>query len=355
MSIVVALLILGFLIFFHELGHFLVAKACGVGVEVFSIGFGRKILGWQHGETEYRLSMIPLGGYVKMMGESLEGSDEEAAVPQSKSFAHKSVGQRMAIVAAGPIFNFLLAIGLLALIHMNGVPRLEPVVGTVQADSPAYEAGVQAEDRIIAINGTTINWWDDIASEIHIRPGEQINLEVERRNQVLSFAVIPAEREVENIFGEPQRMGFIGITASEHVTTVRYGPVESLALGVQRTWELTSLTFQAIVKLIQRIIPADNIGGPIMIVQVASDQVEQGLNSLLFFTALISVNLAILNLLPIPILDGGHLMFYLYELIRGKAPSLKAREYASRIGMAMLLCLMFLAFYNDIRRIVTGE
>ncbi|ADU66493.1 RIP metalloprotease RseP [Desulfurispirillum indicum] len=354
MSFAVAILLLGLLIFFHELGHFLVAKACKVGVEVFSIGFGRKLLSFRHGETEYRLSMIPLGGYVKMMGESLEGADEQAAVPHEKSFAHKSVWQRMAIVAAGPLFNFLLAIVLLSLVHINGVPRLEPIIGTVQPDSAAYAAGLQPGDRIITINDMEIHFWDDITRQIHLLPGVEVRVVVERNDQLASFQITPRQRTVQNIFGEDREVGFIGITASEQTVNVRYGPLQSLGMGVVRTWELTSLTFQSIVKLIQRIIPADNIGGPIMIVQVASEQVSHGFNSVLFFAALISVNLAILNLLPIPILDGGHLMFYIYEAIRGKAPSLKAREIAARIGMALLLCLMFFAFYNDIRRIIVG-
>ncbi|WP_027390405.1 RIP metalloprotease RseP [Chrysiogenes arsenatis] len=354
MSLFAALLILGFLIFIHELGHFTVAKLCGVGVDVFSIGFGRRIWGKKFGETEYQISLIPLGGYVKMQGESLDGDDPNAPVAREKSFAHKTVWQRIAIVIAGPIANIALPIILLAAVHMNGVNHLKSVVGNVMENSAAAEAGMIAGDRIVEIEGKSVTWWDDLVNTVRERPEQQTRITVERNGTLHDLIVTPRLSQSKNIFGEETPVGLIGIASGKDVVKVHYGPLDALWLGSVKTWELVVLTVTGIVKMIQQVIPADNIGGPIMIVQVAADQVQHGMNSILFFMALISVNLGILNLLPIPILDGGHLMFYLIEALTGKRPTIRVREIATRIGMALLATLMIFAFYNDIRRLIFG-
>lgn len=354
MSMIGAIILLGMLIFIHELGHFSVAKWCGVRVEVFSIGFGRSIAGIQLGQTRYQLGLIPLGGYVKMLGESLDGPEGSGEQP-ADAYSAQSVWKRIAIVAAGPGANALLAILLLALIQINGVWKLQPVIGEVLPDTAAASVGLQQGDRILQIGQSPVAHWDDIVERVQNSPGVPLQLRIERNERLLSIEVQPDVSESTNVFGEPRQIGLLGIKPDpEQSTQVQYAPWNALANATIQTWDIAALTFQSILKIFQKVVPTDSIGGPIMIVQMASDQIEQGINPVLFFTALISINLAILNLLPIPVLDGGHLMFFLWEAITGTLPSPRVRDIAARIGISLLLALMFLAFYNDIRRLVLG-
>lgn len=343
-----AVLVLGALIFVHELGHFLVAKRAGVKVLKFSLGFGPKIIGFRRGETEYLLSAIPLGGYVKMHGEDPK---EEVADPEG-SFSTKPVGWRSLIILAGPGSNFLLAIVIFWVVFMFGVPTLATKVGEVMEGFPAHEAGVQSGDRITAIDGQPIEKWEELAAQIHKSPGRPVRLTLERGERRFDLVVAPKATRQKNVFGEEQEVGLLGIAPAEEFLTERTNPMTALGRAIYKTYDLSRLILLTFVKLIQGVVPAKTIGGPLLVAQMAGQQARQGVLNLMFFTALLSINLGILNLLPIPILDGGHLFFSLIEAVRGKPVSLQKREMAQQVGLALLVALMIFAFYNDIFRLL---
>lgn len=347
-SLLWAVLVLGGLIFIHELGHFLVAKRAGVKVLKFSLGFGPKIIGITRGETEYLLSAIPLGGYVKMHGEDPK---EEVADPE-RSFSAKSVGWRSLIILAGPGSNLLLAVAIFWVIFTIGVPTLATKVGEVMQDFPAHEAGILTGDRIKAIDGHPIEKWEELATQIHQSPGRPVRLTVERAGDQFDLVVAPKATRQKDLFGEEQEIGLLGIAPAEEFLMERTNPATAFAKAIYKTYDLSRLILLTFVKLIQGVVPAKTIGGPLLVAQMAGQQARLGILPLLFFTALLSINLAILNLLPIPILDGGHLLFSLIEAVRGKPVSLQKREMAQQVGMAMLVALMIFAFYNDIFRLL---
>ncbi len=348
-SIIAAAAVLGVLIVVHELGHFLLAKLTGVGVEKFSIGFGRKLIGRKWGETEYQLSAFPLGGFVKMVGEN-PAEEGETAPPPANSFLAKPVPQRLAVIAAGPLANLLLAVLIFAAVFMAGVPILTPVVGQVQDGYPAKEAGLLTGDVILAIDGRPIANWEDMTDIIHGHPGQPMSVKVRRGGGEKEFPVTPRRTSVKNIFGEDTPVGLIGISPSGETVTRRFGPIEASGMAVARTWEIIKLTFIGIAKIFQRVVPADTIGGPLMIVQMAGETAKMGLLNLVFLVAFLSINLGVFNLLPIPILDGGHIFFFLVEAVRGKPISLKKREIIQQIGLVILISIFLFASYNDIMR-----
>jgi len=352
-SILSAIVVLGVLIFVHELGHFLFAKLFGVGVEKFSLGFGPKLAGFRRGETEYLLSAFPLGGYVKMIGES-----EEAEVPEEdrqRSFMAKTPLQRIAIVTAGPGFNLLFAWLLFILLYLIGVPAATSKVGEVMKDKPAARAGVLAGDVVTAVNGAEIKRWEELASRIAESKGQPLDLTVLREGKSLSFRITPESRTAKNLLGDTVTTPVIGVVAAGETVIDRFGPLDALAKGTVQTGNVIRITALSLVRIIERAIPLDTVGGPIMIAKLAGEQAEAGGVSFLAFMALLSINLGILNLLPVPILDGGHLFFYTWELIFRRPVSLKARGFAQQIGLALLVGLMVLAFYNDIIRDVDGQ
>ncbi|MDO9264205.1 MAG: RIP metalloprotease RseP [Desulfosalsimonadaceae bacterium] len=350
MSFVIGLIIvLGVLIFVHELGHFLCAKAFGVGVEKFSLGFGPKILSKIAGRTDYRLSAIPLGGYVKMVGEQPDEILDPADIPFS--FTHKPVWQRMIIVAAGPVFNFLLAIVIFfGIFWSSGLMLLQPIIGEVTPGSPAERAGLLNSDFVTAIDGRPIESWTDLSETIMMSDGKPLQLTVRRGKEILMLSVTPADDVMKNPFGENQHRYIIGVKSTEKTITRQVGPVDAFKESLSQTYLISKLTVLGIVKVLQGSISPKNIGGPIMIAQMAGEQVEQGFINLLAFIAYISVSLGILNLLPVPVLDGGHLLFYSIEAIIRRPVSIKTREIAQQIGVFLLLTLMVFVFYNDIMR-----
>jgi len=373
MTLIYAIIALGILIFVHELGHFLVAKLFNVKVEKFSLGFGPKLFSKQIGETEYLLSAFPLGGYVKMFGEGgiIEGSDKQSMDDQSseivrppsdfteeeklRSFAHRPPIARIAIVMAGPVFNLLFAWLAFIVLSMTGVPTLTAKIGEVPKDKPAFRAGVQKGDVIKVINGKPVTRWDEIASLISGSKGQPVALTVLRENQELEFSIIPEPRVSKNLFGEDVKGFAIGVASAGEIVTEYYSPIQAVAKGTTQTGTVIELTVMSLVKLIQRVVPLDTVGGTIMIVKMAGEQAAAGASSFLAFMALLSINLGILNLLPVPVLDGGHLVFYFWELVTRRPVSQKIREYGQQIGMALLLGLMVLAFYNDIIRYFTAQ
>ncbi|MDH7499260.1 MAG: RIP metalloprotease RseP [candidate division NC10 bacterium] len=350
MSILAAILVLGVLIFAHETGHFLVAKRVGVGVRKFSLGFGPRLLGFRRGETEYLISAVPLGGYVKMMGED----PQEQPPDLGRSFSHKSVGKRALIVLAGPCFNLLLAFLLFWFSFVIGIPALTAKVGEVKEGFPAAAAGIRPGDRIVALDGEEIQNWSQLALRIHRSPGKPLKITLEREGKRQELIIAPQLVKQKNILGEEVEVGLLGIGPSEEFVLERLNPLRALPLALSRTYEVSALTVLSIVRLIQGKIPAKTIGGPILVAQLAGEQARMGMINLLLFTAVLSINLAILNLLPIPILDGGHLLFFSLEAIRGRPVALRKRELAQQIGLILLVALMIFAFYNDLFRLWTG-
>ncbi len=348
MGILVALLVLSVLIFFHELGHFTAARFFGVQVDVFSIGFGKKLYSKMIGKTEWSISAIPLGGYVKMKGQ--DDTDPTNISYDDDSYNTKKPWQRIIILLAGPFANFLMAFLLYLAISYMGVPKLLAYVGEVGKDTPAYQAGLQKEDKIVQVNGNNILYWENIGKHINESKSD-ITVIVEREQKLITLQLKPKVIDDQNIFGEKITRRIIGISPMAKQTTVYYGFTDGFGYAWEETKRASLLIFQSVQKLITGVVSTDKLGGIITIVDVTAQASSAGLLSLFFFTALISVNLGVLNLLPIPALDGGHIMFNLYEMLRGKAPSDNAMYYITLVGWAMLISLMLLGLYNDVNRL----
>ena len=346
-SIAAAVIGLGLLIVFHEFGHFLFAKLSGVGVLTFSVGFGPKIWVKKVGETEYALSAFPLGGYVKMVGED----PDEQVSPQDveKSFAHKGLIKRIAIVVAGPGFNLLLAVLLLmGVFTFYGVPVMSTQVSGVEKDSPAELAGIQKGDRIVAIDGVPVNEWEQLSNRIKGSGGKPLQVQVRRGAETVDIRVQPKQKEGRTIFGERKDDWIIGI--GSQVSIEKGNPGLAVVRAFYQTYDYSKLTLLAFYKMILGDVSPRNIGGPILIAQMAGQQAQEGLGSFLAFLAVLSINLGVLNLLPVPVLDGGHLLFFLVEAVIRKPVSVRYREMAQQVGICLLALLMVYAFYNDIVR-----
>ncbi len=342
-----ALVGLGLLIVIHEWGHFLVAKLSGVGVVTFSVGFGPKLWVRKKGETEYALSAFPLGGYVKMVGEDPEEEVQQHDI--ERSFSHKGLLKRIAIVAAGPGFNLLLAVVLLMVVYFfYGVPVLSTRISGVESGSPAELAGIRKGDRIVAVNGQAVDEWDDLSGKIKESQGTPLNIQIQRDSQQLSLTVRPVKKAGRNIFGEKLETWVIGI--GSQVSIEKGNPGQAVVRAFQQTYEYSKLTLLALYKMINGDVSPRNLGGPIMIAQMAGQQAQEGLGSFLAFLAVLSINLGVLNLLPVPVLDGGHLLFFVVEAIIGRPVAVKHRERAQQVGIFLLMLLMVYAFYNDIAR-----
>jgi regulator of sigma E protease len=342
--------VLGILIFFHELGHFLVARLLGVGVEKFSLGFGPKLFGKKIGRTDYIVSILPLGGYVKMVGEEPNADISPADIPVS--FTHKHVFKRILIVAAGPFFNFFLAVIIFfGLFQIHGSFIVKPVIGDVNEGLPAHQAGLQKDDQIIEINGLAIKSWEEMAVIITDSKGRSLDLTVRRGESTFAVNVIPKQISAKNIFGEEIKRYVIGIQSSGDTFVKDLNPFQALSESIIQTWKISKLVVISIVKMIQGSLSIKTMGGPIMIAEMAGDQAREGAANLIFFIALLSINLGILNILPIPVLDGGHLIFFFIEAATGRPVSIRVREIAQQAGIVILILLMIFVFYNDISRI----
>lgn len=345
------LLALGILIGFHELGHFLVAKISGVGVLTFSLGFGPKLLVKKVGETEYALSAFPLGGYVKMIGE--EPGEEVAETDVARSFFHQGLWKRVAIVGAGPMFNLLLAVVVISVnLMFFGVPTLTTLVGDIRPGLPAGKAGIVKGDRIVAVDGQPIKIWEELSGLIKESGGTPLKLGIQRNNREIEITVQPMKSEGRNVFGEKNTYWAIGITADDSdIFVERISPWQAVGQGFYKTGEFAVLTVVVIYKMIVGDVSPKNLGGPVLIAQMAGQQAQRGMGSFFFFVAILSVNLGVLNLLPIPVLDGGHLFFFLIEAVIGRPVEVKNRERAQQVGFFILILIMIYAFYNDIARL----
>jgi regulator of sigma E protease len=343
------IVLLGILIFVHEFGHFLAARIAGVGVLKFSLGFGPKIFGRKIGETEYVLSWIPLGGFVKLLGES--GNEELPPEDEKRSFYKQPTWKRMLIVLAGPVFNFLLAVLIFIIVLMYGLPTLTAEVGQVQKGSASFEAGMINGDKIISIDGHKIVFWEDIRTIISDIKGKEVEVVVERGVEKKNLLVKPKLSNAKNIFGEEVPTYLIGIAPSGKTIIERRNPVDAVITSVYKTWEISKLTVISVVKMLEGVISPRTLGGPIFIAQVAGAQVKEGIIPFILFMAILSINLGVINLFPIPVLDGGHIFFYLIEIVTRREISVKVKEISQQIGFAILLMLMLFVIFIDIERL----
>jgi len=354
------LFVLTIVVFFHELGHFLVGRWAGVKVLTFSLGFGPELFGFndRHG-TRWKVSAIPLGGYVKFFGDETEASTPSAealahmtAEERDLSFHHKKVGPRAAIVAAGPIANFLLAIVIFAcMFTFFGKPNTSARVDKIEANSAAAAAGFQTGDIVTAIDGSKIETFSDMQRIVSGRAGEKLTFTVKRGETSLQLQGTPELREVKDPFGNVQRLGVLGITrqtATGDVVTERVDPVTAVWLGVKETWFVIDRTLAYISRIFTGRESADQVGGPLRIAQMSGQVATIGLGALIQLAAVLSISIGLLNLFPVPLLDGGHLLFYAIEAARGRPLSERAQEVGFRIGLGLVLMLMVFATYNDI-------
>lgn len=408
-TIIAVSLVLGGLIFFHELGHFAVARSLGMGVSTFSLGFGPKILKRKWGKTEYALSLVPLGGYVALVGEQ-DDSELPEGFTREESFSLRPAWQRLMVVAAGPVANMLLAWLLCWILAFGwGTPQLLPQVGGLVENGPAAKAGVQAGDTIVSIDGQPIVAWEDMTRAIARSNGQPLSVVLERPHKaaaaggeldakseqgqvadpagtsgaettagatskttpettvgatsaapgqdsvpptIMTVEIRPEMSVRKTIFGEDEKAWLVGIRNTGAVRLVEHGFWGAAGAGASQASDMLALTWKSFVKLVERVVPLDQVGGPIMIMQMVGKQAHEGIAGLLALAALISINLGVLNLLPIPVLDGGQIVFCLWEMIFRRPVNARVQEYAMRAGLALLVALMLLATYNDLWRIV---
>jgi regulator of sigma E protease len=348
-TILSTIIVLGILVFVHELGHFLLAKRLGVGVLTFSLGFGPKLIGRKIGETQYQISAFPLGGFVKLIGENPE--EEVKEEDRARSFSAQPIWKRVLIISAGPFFNFFLAAALFSSVNLFGIPFFPSKVGEVSPGLPAERAGLKKGDVILSIDGEGVSRWDELSKIIRNSKGKDLLIKAKRNGEILEIKIIPKLSAQKNLFGEEIHTFVIGITPTDEIVVQKVGPFEAMGKGLSQTWYGIKLTIVTIVKLIERVIPAKTIGGPILIAQLAGEQARRGLLSLVLFMAILSINLGVINLFPIPILDGGHFLFLGLEAILRRPISIKKMEIAQQIGLIFIILLMLFAFYNDLIRI----
>ncbi|MCR6501963.1 RIP metalloprotease RseP [Shinella sp. CPCC 101442] len=358
--IVPFLIVLTLIVFIHELGHYLAGRWSGIGITAFSIGFGPEIIGFndRHG-TRWKLSAIPLGGYVKFLGDedaaSIPDYDALAALPEAerkRTFLGAALWKRAITVAAGPIANFILAIAIFAVMFsIYGRQVADPIVAEVRPGSAAEAAGVRPGDLLVALDGNPVVTFDDVRRYVSVRPELKITVTVRRDGADLDLPMTPQRSEITDQFGNKIELGLIGIVTNQETgnfRVVEYGPLESIGQGVIQSWHIVTGTFDYLSNLVMGRMKADQLGGPIRVAQASGQMATLGVAAVLQLAAVLSVSIGLLNLMPVPVLDGGHLMFYAVEAIRGRPVGPGAQEIAFRIGMALVLMLMVFATWNDI-------
>ncbi|HJD98189.1 RIP metalloprotease RseP [Mailhella massiliensis] len=349
-SALAVVLVFGGLIFFHELGHFLAFRAFKVGVITFSIGMGPKMCSFRRGKTEYRLSWLPFGGYVSGVGEYSD-EVESLGFTQEEAVTSKPAWQRLIIAFAGPFMNLIIAWLIYWGLTMSmGLAVTLPQVGGIVQGSAAMEAGILPGDMITAIDDAPVDRWEQVPDTVGESGGRTLEVEVEREGKTLHFSLMPTRSERTNIFGETETAWLIGVQASGAVRYEEKGFLESAVLGLRQTWGMIDLTLTSVKKLVTGSVAADAVGGPILIAQMLGRQAEAGLAPLLMLTALISVNLGLLNLFPIPVLDGGSILFCIVEIIVRRPVPEKVQDWSMRVGASLLIALMVFATFNDVMR-----
>ncbi len=345
MSLIYFLIVLSVLVLVHEFGHFIAAKRLGVRVEKFSFGFGPKLFSIKRGDTEYLISAIPLGGYIKMAGDE----PGEGLTGKSFEFLSRSVWDRFQVIFAGPILNYVLAFLIFSVIFMFGSPTLTTEVGSLLKDYPAEMSGLVVGDKIIKANGIDVKYWEDMTKIIHEHLEGPIKLTIEKDGRVSDLEIQPVIRDVKDIFGKSTRIALLGIAPSQKIESVRYGFFESFSKGFKKIVDLTLLTYKALWSIVTgRLSIKESMTGPIGIFIITGKAAEMGLIYLFHLMALLSASLAIFNLLPLPVLDGGHILFLFIEKLRGKPLSAKVQENIANIGVGLLILLTVFIFYSDI-------
>lgn len=347
LSLLSFLFILGILVMVHEFGHFIAAKRLGVRVEIFSLGFGPKIFSKKLGDTEYTISAIPLGGYVKMAGDE----PGEALTGKPWEFLSKNISERFRIIFAGPFLNYVLAFFIFSVIFMFGSPTATTEVGGLLKGYPAEKYGIKIGDRVAAIDGKEVRLWEDMTEIVHKRIDGSLKLSVERDKRFFEMEITPMVRETKDIFGKKIKIALLGIAPSQKIERIRYGPVRSFYMGFKKLIQLTYITYKALFSIILgRLSFKESMTGPIGIFIITGRAAELGMIYIFHLMAILSASLAIFNMLPFPVLDGGHIIFLALEKIRGKPLSLKAQEVVTRFGISFLVMLTLFVFYNDIMK-----
>lgn len=345
MSLIYFLIVLSVLVLVHEFGHFIAAKRIGISVEKFSFGFGPKLFSMKRGDTEYLISSIPLGGYIKMAGdepgESLTGKKIE--------FLSRSIGERFLVIFAGPLLNYILAFLIFSVIFMFGNPTLTTEVGSLLKDYPAEKSGLVAGDKVIKADGKDVKYWEDMTEIIHKHLDGPIKLTIDKNGNISEVEIQPVIRDVKDIFGKHTKIALLGIAPSQKIESVRYGFFESFSKGYRKVIDLTAITYKAIWSIVTgRLSMKESMTGPIGIFMIAGKAAQMGLIYLFHLMAMLSASLAIFNLLPLPVLDGGHILFLFVEKLRGRPLSVKVQENIANVGVGLLILLTVFIFYNDI-------
>ncbi|MFH1888683.1 MAG: RIP metalloprotease RseP [Candidatus Omnitrophota bacterium] len=342
------LLILGVLITVHEFGHFIAAKRLGVRVEKFSFGFGRRLLSRKKGDTEYSINLIPLGGYVKMAGDNME---EFSNKPDE--YLSKKPLERAQIIFFGPLLNYVLGFLCFWLIFFTGYPTLTAKVGGLLDGYGAKDAGIEVGDEIMAVDGERVEYWEDLQRAIQIRKKSgEVAVLVLRDNKEYNFDILIKERSLDDALGAKRNVGLIGITPAEEIVKIRHGFFKSFYLGVKKTLGLTALTYKALWRMVTgKLSMSESITGPLGIFYITSKAASIGIIALLHLVAVLSVSLCIFNLLPLPVLDGGHIVLLAIEKIRGRQMGIKAERIITQIGFSLIVALALFATYNDILKI----
>ena len=350
------------IVFIHELGHFLVARWCGVDVEAFSIGFGKEIMGWHDAKgTRWKLCWIPLGGYVKFRGDANAASLPDAdAVARAKNdpgnFHGKPVWQRAAVVAAGPVANFILAIFIFAVAFVTvGAPVMEPRVDEVLPGSAAEGAGIRKGDVVVSIDGAAIETFSEIQQRVMTRGGDPLDIVIDRNGERIELTLVPQIKEEPDGFGGKLRIGLLGVRHNPDggVRYERMSPLDAVQAGAERSWFIVDSTFRYLGKLVTGRESADQLGGPIAMAKAAGDAAQVGFFQFVSVIAFLSVSIGLINLFPIPMLDGGHLVYYAIEAVRGKPLGEHAQEWGFRIGFSLVIMLMVVGTWNDLVRVAT--
>ncbi len=356
------IILISLIVFIHEFGHFYVARLCGVKIDEFSIGFGKEICGFNDKKgTRWKFCLIPLGGYVKMYGDrngmsipDVEGARNMTDEEKAKSFIFKNVYKRIAIVLAGPVANFILAIFIFTILfNINGVNVIPPVIGEITKDSAAYQAGLQTDDKIVTINDVAVEDFEDIRVIVSQSAEKPLNLQIIRQGQQINVTATPKSQITKDIFGDEVKVGMLGVGAKE-ITSKKINLGQSFVEANKETYRVSIAILKAIGELISGKRSVEELGGPIKIAKYSGKTVEMGIIAILWFVAMISVNLGVMNLLPVPVLDGGHLFYYFIEMLRGKPLPQKAQQIGYQIGLSIVLTLMLFTTFNDIRQIIVN-
>lgn len=358
--IVPFLLVLTLIVFVHEMGHYLAGRWSGIGITAFSVGFGPELVGFTDRRgTRWKLSAIPLGGYVKFLGDddpaSIPDYESVSALPEEvrkRTFLGAALWKRAVTVAAGPIANFVLAIAIFAVMFaIYGRQIADPIVAEVRPGSAAEEAGVRPGDLLVALDGSKVDTFDDVRRYVSVRPETKIVVTVRRAGEDIDLPMVPKRTEIIDQFGNKVELGLIGIVTNQETGNFRivhYGPLEAVGQGALQSWHIVTGTFDYLSNLLTGRMKADQLGGPIRVAQASGQMATLGVAAVLQLAAVLSVSIGLLNLMPVPVLDGGHLMFYAVEAVRGRPVGPGAQEIAFRIGMALVLMLMVFATWNDI-------